>query len=73
MAKNKIFFFTDGLADQLGGPEIKKYSPARIREIITANPDLTMTQYRNYFMKDFEKWMGKFKQTDDVLIIGIEF
>ncbi len=70
---DKIFFFTDGLADQLGGPEIKKYSPARIRDIITANPDLTMTQYRNYFMKDFEKWMGKFKQTDDVLIIGIEF
>jgi PAS domain S-box-containing protein len=70
---DKIFFFTDGLADQLGGPEIKKYSPARIREIITDNPDLTMTQYRNYFMKDFEKWMGKFKQTDDVLIIGIEF
>jgi len=70
---DKIFFFTDGLADQLGGPEIKKYSPARIRDIITGNPDFTMTRYMNYFMKDFEQWKGKFKQTDDVLIIGIEF
>jgi serine phosphatase RsbU (regulator of sigma subunit) len=70
---DKIFFFTDGLADQLGGPEFTKYSPARIRDIITANPDFTMVQYRDYFMKDFEEWMGKFKQTDDVLIIGIEF
>lgn len=70
---DKIFFFTDGLADQLGGSEFAKYSPARIRDIITANPEFSMEQYRDYFMKDFDKWMGKFKQTDDVLIIGIEF
>jgi serine phosphatase RsbU (regulator of sigma subunit) len=70
---DRIFFCTDGLADQLGGPEFRKYSPARIRDIITANPDFTMTRYRDYFMKDFEEWMGKIKQTDDVLIIGIEF
>jgi PAS domain S-box-containing protein len=70
---DKIFFFTDGLPDQLGGPEINKYSPSRIREIIKGNLSFTMTQYRNYFIKDFEEWMGKFKQIDDVLIIGIEF
>jgi PAS domain S-box-containing protein len=70
---DKIFFFTDGLADQLGGPEFKKYSPARIRDIILTNPDFTMLQFRDYFMKDFEEWMGKIKQTDDVLILGIEF
>lgn len=70
---DKVFFFTDGLPDQLGGPEIKKYSPSRIRDIITGNVGLTMTQYRNYFIRDFEEWMGKFKQIDDVLIIGIEF
>jgi PAS domain S-box-containing protein len=70
---DKVFFFTDGLPDQLGGPEITKYSPSRIRDIISENPRFTMTQYRNYFMKDFEEWTGKFKQIDDVLLIGIEF
>jgi PAS domain S-box-containing protein len=70
---DKIFFFTDGMADQLGGADFTKYSPARIRDIITANPEFTMEQYRDYFMKDFVDWMGKFKQTDDVLTIGIEF
>jgi len=70
---DKIFFFTDGLADQLGGPEFTKYSPARVLDIIKANPDFTMAEYRDYIMKDFEEWMGIIKQTDDVLIIGIEF
>jgi len=70
---DKIFFFTDGLPDQLGGPENKKYTPGRIRNIITENPGFTMTQYHNHFMHDFEEWMGDAKQIDDVLIIGIEF
>ena len=70
---DKIFFFTDGLPDQLGGPENKKYTPGRIRDIITENPGFTMTQYYNHFMQDFEEWMGDAKQIDDVLIIGIEF
>jgi PAS domain S-box-containing protein len=70
---DKVFFFTDGLPDQLGGPEIQKYSPSRIREIITRNTRFTMTQYRNFFMKDFEEWTGNYKQIDDVLMIGIEF
>ncbi|MBN1184060.1 MAG: PAS domain S-box protein, partial [Bacteroidales bacterium] len=28
---DKIFFFSDGMTDQIGGPENKKYSPQRIR------------------------------------------
>ncbi len=70
---DKFFFFTDGMPDQLGGPENKKYSPKRIREIITENAGFTMNQFRNYFRRDFEEWMKNSKQIDDVLIIGLEF
>lgn len=70
---DKIFFFTDGMPDQLGGPDNKKYSPQRIREIITANPGYSMNQFRGHFMRDFEDWMKNAKQIDDVLIIGLEF
>jgi len=70
---DKIFFFTDGMPDQLGGPENKKYSPRRIRDIIIENPGFTMNQYNAYFVKDFEEWMSDTKQIDDILIIGIEF
>ena len=70
---DKIFFFTDGMPDQLGGPENKKYSPGRIRDIISGNPGFTMNQFRQHFKKDFEEWMKNAKQIDDVLIIGLEF
>jgi len=70
---DKIFFFTDGLPDQLGGEENKKYSPKRVRESIIENPGLTMNQYKTFFMKDFEDWMKNAKQIDDVLLIGLEF
>lgn len=70
---DKAFFFSDGLSDQLGGPEIKKYSPKRVRDIIVENKDLNMEQYNTLFVDDFEKWKGTNKQIDDVLLIGIEF
>jgi serine phosphatase RsbU (regulator of sigma subunit) len=73
LPEDKIFFFSDGLPDQLGGPEQKKYSPGRIRENITSNATFSMEQYNNHFEEDFFNWKGNEKQIDDVLLIGIEF
>jgi PAS domain S-box-containing protein len=70
---DKVFFFSDGLPDQLGGPELKKYSPRRIRDMIVENKDLTMEEFNTFFAKDFTEWMGDNKQIDDVLLIGLEF
>jgi PAS domain S-box-containing protein len=70
---DKFFFFSDGLPDQLGGPEEKKYSPKRIRELILENNTLPIEKYSNLFSEDFELWKGEGKQIDDVLLIGIEF
>jgi serine phosphatase RsbU (regulator of sigma subunit) len=70
---DKIFIFSDGMPDQIGGPEKRKYMPKRIRENIVENKDLSMQQYANLFASDFKKWKGDNKQIDDVLLIGIEF
>ncbi len=69
---DKFFFFSDGMPDQLGGPEIKKYSPKRIRENIVQNKDLTMEEFNAFFANDFQAWMKGNKQIDDVLLIGLE-
>ncbi|MBO4372060.1 MAG: SpoIIE family protein phosphatase, partial [Bacteroidales bacterium] len=69
----KCFFFSDGLPDQIGGEEGRKYRPGRIKELIESNPELTMPQYRELFEKDFFEWKGANKQVDDILLIGIEF
>jgi serine phosphatase RsbU (regulator of sigma subunit) len=72
-AGDKIFFFSDGLPDQLGGPERKKYSPKRIRDLIVEHQHYSMDQFHGMFENDFNEWKTGIKQTDDVLLIGIEF
>jgi PAS domain S-box-containing protein len=69
----KVFFFSDGLPDQIGGEEGRKYRPGRIKELIENNPEFTMPQYRDLFEKDFLEFKGSNKQVDDILLIGIEF
>jgi PAS domain S-box-containing protein len=70
---DKIFFFSDGITDQLGGPYGRKYTVNRIRDRILEHPGFTMLQYQALFEDDFAKWQEGFKQLDDVLMIGIEF
>lgn len=73
LPSDKIFIFSDGLPDQVGGPDGKKYSAARIREHISANPENSMNDYEALFSKDFQSYKGSNKQIDDILLIGIEF
>jgi PAS domain S-box-containing protein len=70
---DKVFFFSDGLTDQLGGAEKKKYSPGKVRDGILLNKDMKMPDYHEFFARDFEEWKKDNKQIDDVLLIGIEF
>ncbi|MBU0765276.1 MAG: PAS domain S-box protein [Bacteroidetes bacterium] len=73
MNKDKIFFFSDGLPDQIGGPDRRKYQAKRIREALVENADVHVTKFSDYFAGDFRQWKGENKQIDDVLLIGIEF
>jgi serine phosphatase RsbU (regulator of sigma subunit) len=69
---DKFFIFSDGMPDQLGGNERKKYQSKRIREILTEHSGESMAFFAKMFSKDFYDWMGHEKQVDDVLLIGIE-
>ncbi len=68
-----IYFFSDGLPDQFGGPEGRKYFPKRIKNHIIVNKDMPMNQMYNLFKKDYQEWLGDETPIDDVLLIGIRF
>ncbi len=70
---DKIFIFSDGLPDQIGGESGRKYQAKRIREKIIENNEFSMDQYHNLFTSDYYSWRGNYKQIDDILLIGIEF
>lgn len=67
-----VYIFSDGLPDQFGGPNSRKFGPQRIKEIVTKNSHNIELTY-NMMKQDFHNWMGEQKQTDDVLLIGIKF
>lgn len=73
MEGDAVFFFSDGYQDQFGGPKDKKYGPKRIRIDILDNVDRSSTELKKLFEENYLNWMGKAKQIDDVLLIGIKF
>jgi PAS domain S-box-containing protein len=69
---DKFFFFTDGLTDQLGGPEGLTYGSGRVRQMLLEHPGYTIPQFQEFFQSDFSAWKGNERQLDDLLLIGIE-
>jgi len=70
---DSIYIFSDGLPDQFGGDEDRKFSAKQIREILIENREQNMEDLHITFENRFEKWMGNSKQIDDILMIGIKF
>lgn len=70
---DKIYFFSDGLADQIGGEKGRKFKNNNIRDLITTNKNKSISEFNTILEKAFYKWKGNYKQIDDILLIGIEF
>ena len=70
---NTIFYlFTDGLADQFGGPKGKKFKYKQFEEILISIKDKTMQEQSEFINNKFEEWKGDLEQVDDVCVIGIK-
>lgn len=67
-----IFLFSDGFADQFGGPNYKKFSYARLRELLTRNAALSTPEQKSAIEEAFENWRNGNIQTDDVCVVGIK-
>ncbi len=67
-----LYLFSDGFADQFGGPKGKKFKYKQLKDIIEANMQLSMPQQASILTESFKNWQGPLEQVDDVLIIGIK-
>ncbi len=69
---DKIYIFTDGVADQFGGPNGKKFKYKQLNEFLVLNDKNSMGAMAENLNRKFESWRGQLEQVDDVLIIGIK-
>ncbi len=65
-----IYLFTDGYADQFGGPRGKKFMKKRLYELLLEIHSLPMKDQKEKLWKAFSDWKGSLEQVDDVLMIG---
>ncbi len=66
-----IYIFTDGYADQFGGPKGKKFKYKQLEQLLIANTTKTMKEQKQFLQQAFDNWKGELEQVDDVLIVGI--
>jgi tetratricopeptide (TPR) repeat protein len=69
---DSIYIFTDGYADQFGGPKGKKFMYKPFKELLLSIQNLSMDEQKNKLEKQFNDWKGPNEQIDDVCIIGVK-
>jgi len=73
LEKNDSFYlFSDGYADQFGGPKGKKFMYKKLKELLISIQDKTMKEQHTILDKTIEEWRGYLFQVDDQLIIGVK-
>jgi serine phosphatase RsbU (regulator of sigma subunit) len=68
-----FYIFTDGYADQFGGPREKKFMSNQLKETIVSMEGMPMIKQGEKLDEIFENWKGSNPQVDDVTVIGIRY
>ncbi|MGV3612812.1 MAG: PP2C family protein-serine/threonine phosphatase [Fluviicola sp.] len=66
---DSLVLFTDGFADQFGGPKNKKFRYQPFKELLLENPNANLEAQLS---ESFEAWKGNQEQVDDVCVLVIK-
>ncbi len=70
---DQLYIFSDGYADQFGGPKGKKFMVGNFRNILKSiTPNSTASQ-KEILETTLTNWQGDLEQVDDVLVMGVKF
>ena len=68
---DRLYLFSDGYVDQLGGPSGKRFMSVRLQELLSANATMPMADLGRVLEHTFVRWKGGQEQLDDVCVLGI--
>jgi serine phosphatase RsbU (regulator of sigma subunit) len=67
-----VFLFSDGYADQKGGPDLKRYMDRRFRTLLQQIAELPCEVQKEKIETEFKAWKGTVTQRDDILVVGLK-
>lgn len=67
-----LYTFSDGFADQFGGPKGKKYKTVNFKNYLVNIYDLPLRSQKSRVVEEFNRWKGSLEQIDDVCVIGVK-
>ena len=67
-----IYIFSDGYADQFGGPNGKKFMASHFRELLMNVHHHPIHEQKKILDRTIEDWRGPLDQVDDILVIGLK-
>lgn len=67
-----VYLFSDGYADQFGGPNGKKLTRRRFKDLLNKIFQLPVAEQQRALDKAFLDWKGEGEQVDDILVIGVQ-
>lgn len=69
---DSVYVFSDGYADQFGGPRGKKFLYRQFRELLVRIDPETPAAKRAMLHEAFNDWKGTLEQVDDILVLGMQ-
>lgn len=69
-SKDMVFLFSDGFADQFGGPRGKKFKYSALQEVLIQNAHLPTDAQAQLLQDVLDNWKGDLEQVDDITLIG---
>jgi serine phosphatase RsbU (regulator of sigma subunit) len=67
-----LYLFTDGIIDQLGGKDFKRFGTSRLKKLIEKYGNLYLEKQEQAILDTLYEWKGDNKQTDDITLLGIK-
>jgi serine phosphatase RsbU (regulator of sigma subunit) len=72
LPNDTIYMFSDGYADQFGGPNSKKFKYATLKDLLLKIYKQPLPKQKEKLDKEFNDWKGNGSQIDDVMVIGLK-
>jgi serine phosphatase RsbU (regulator of sigma subunit) len=69
---DSLYLYTDGYADQFGGPKGKKFKYKPLNNLLLSVSTLEMQKQKMDLLENLNSWKGDLEQVDDICIVGIK-